>query len=100
MLTDCIPKRIGCFSKILYCRTDPKQHRHDSNANHSEFNKREDWSPTPPDLNPLNYCIWRILESKVKLSSTEVWTLSKLPFSLREWDKFPVEMILAVAIGQ
>lgn len=67
-------------------------------ANCPKLIKQEDWPPSSPDLNPLDYCIWGILESKVNAKQHR--SLDTLKASIRsEWDKLPLKVIRA-AIGQ
>lgn len=52
------------------------------------------WPPCSPDLNPLDFCVWGILESKV--SSKKYETLDGLKRALtREWAKIPQDVLRA-----
>ena len=43
--------------------------------NISDFVSKEEWSPYSPDLNPMDYSIWSLLESKAWLSLTQAFSL-------------------------
>ena len=59
------------------------------------FISKEDWPVRSPDLNPLDYSIWSILEKRV--CSTPHQTLESLKAKLiKEWDAIPQEMLHAV----
>ena len=59
------------------------------------FISKEDWPMRSPDLNPLDYSIWSILEKRV--CSTPHQTLNSLKVKLmKEWDAIPQEMLHAV----
>ena len=74
---------------------------HTSNAtqgwlreNISDFVSKEDWPPYSPDLNPMDYSIWSILETKASVNShTSIESLKRK--LLIEWDKIPQETIRA-----
>ena len=52
------------------------------------------WPPSSPDLNPLDYCIWGILEAKVNAKRhTSIESLKAT--LLREWDRLPMENVRA-----
>ena len=58
------------------------------------FISKEDWPAQSPDLNPLDYSIWSILEKRV--CSTPHQTLESLKAKLmKEWDAIPQEMLRA-----
>lgn len=53
-----------------------------------------EWPPHSPDLNPLDFCIWGLLESKVCASRHT--TVEGLKASLvREWKRLPQEVVRA-----
>ena len=61
-------------------------------ANVPNFISKEEWPPSSPDLNPLDFGIWGYLESKV--SATHHKSLEALKTKLRkEWSKMPQVMI-------
>ena len=50
------------------------------------------WPPSSPDLNPLDYCIWGILEGRV--NAKRHLSLESLKATLiREWEAFPMEVV-------
>ena len=52
------------------------------------------WPPSSPDLNPLDYSIWGILEAKVNAKRhTSIESLKAT--LLREWDQLPMENVSA-----
>ena len=58
------------------------------------FISKEDWPVQSPDLNPLDYSIWSILEKRV--CSTPHQTLETLKAKLmKEWDATPQETLRA-----
>ena len=58
------------------------------------FISKEDWPARSPDLNPLDYSIWSILEKRV--CSTPHQTLESLKAKLmKEWDAIPQETLRA-----
>ena len=60
-------------------------------ANVPNFISKEEWPPSKPDLNPLDFGIWG-LESKV--SATHHKSLEALKTKLRmEWSKMPQDVI-------
>ena len=59
-----------------------------SENNRIEFISKEKWPPPSPDLNPMDYSVWSILEQKVCASSHA--NISSLKACLqREWLKIP-----------
>ena len=67
-------------------------------ANIPDFIRKEEWPPCSPDLNPLDYSIWSILESRA--CSKPHNSMNSLKKSLcREWEKIPQEMMRAAAQG-
>lgn len=66
--------------------------------NHSlDFITKEDWPPSSPDLNPLDYSIWGTLEARVNAKFHR--SLDSLKRALiREWKKLPMDHVRA-AIG-
>ena len=60
----------------------------------SSFISKKDWPAQSPDLNPLEYFIWSILEKRV--CSTPHQTLESLKAKLmKEWDAIPQETLCA-----
>ena len=63
-------------------------------ANLSDFIPESLWPPSSPDLNPLDYSIWSILEAKV--NAQRHYTIESLKASLlREWDQLSIENVRA-----
>ena len=59
-----------------------------------DFIAKEEWPPYSPDLNPMDYSIWSILESKACANSHT--SIDSLMTSLnREWGKIPQETLRA-----
>ena len=50
------------------------------------------WPPSSPDLNPLEYAIWGVLENKNANSHSNIGSL-KIAIQ-EEWNKIPEEFIL------
>ncbi|KAI6648777.1 MhmaT1 transposase [Oopsacas minuta] len=63
-------------------------------SNNPDFIQKEEWPPYSPDLNPMDYSIWSILETRACLKShTNIDSLKK---SLcREWERIPQEILRA-----
>lgn len=61
------------------------------------FIKTEEWPPSSPDLNPLDYCVWGTLEGKVNAKQHRSLDSLKRKLSL-EWDKLSMKTVRA-AIG-
>lgn len=54
----------------------------------------EEWPPASPDLNPMDYCIWSLLEEKV--CSKRHKNLGTLKLALtKEWNNFSMDLIRA-----
>ena len=52
------------------------------------------WPPSSPDLNPMDFCVWSLLETKACLvSHTSAEALKRS--LLREWSKIPLGQIRA-----
>ena len=60
----------------------------------SSFISKEDWPARSPDLNPLDYSIWSILENKICLTPHPTVETLKAKL-LKEWDNIPQEMLHA-----
>ena len=61
-------------------------------ANVPDFLSPEEWPPYSPDLNPLDFAIWSILEAKV--CASRHYSLDSLKASLqREWQRIPQEVL-------
>ena len=59
-----------------------------------DFIAKEEWPPYSPDLNPMDYSIWSILESKAcDNSHTSIDTF--MTSLNREWGKIPQETLRA-----
>ena len=60
--------------------------------NFPSFRNKELWPPSSPDLNPMDYCVWGILESEACDSShTSVEALKRS--LLKAWGKIPQEKL-------
>ena len=57
-----------------------------------DFISRDAWPPNSPDLNPLDYSIWSILEQKACAKPHK--TVESLKRALiKAWDEIPVETL-------
>ena len=64
------------------------------NENIPDFISKEEWPPSSPDLNPMDYSLWSILEANA--CSTSHKSIESLKTSLsREWAKIPQEKLRA-----
>ena len=62
------------------------------------FWPKEKWPPCSPDLNPVDFSIWSILETKAFLKFLH--SVRDLRISLtRSWDQISQEMLRAAAIA-
>ena len=53
----------------------------------------KDWPPNSPDLNPVDYCVWGVLEQNV-YRGRRITDLDMLKKAIKEeWNKIPQEMI-------
>ncbi|KAI6656176.1 hypothetical protein LOD99_1509 [Oopsacas minuta] len=58
------------------------------------FIEKEQWPPYSPDLNPMDYSVWSILESRVCAKSHK--SIDSLKRKLREeWEKIPQDVLRA-----
>lgn len=62
--------------------------------NNSSFIKLQQWPPYSPDLNPMDYIIWVILEEKLSAGKYETVDSLKKALSV-EWNKIPLIYIRA-----
>ena len=63
-----------------------------------DFIKKDEWPPSSPDLNPLDYSVWENLESRACSSSHK--NVESLKTTLMaEWNKVP-QKELRKAVGQ
>lgn len=62
------------------------------------FISTEEWPPSSPDLNPLDFSIWGILEAKVNKQQHRTLEGMKRAL-LREWSKLPMEAVRAAIIA-
>ena len=63
-------------------------------VNCPSFISEQEWPPSSPDLNPLDYCIWGLLESKVNAKPHR--SLESLKNTLvREWSKLSMKTVRA-----
>lgn len=61
-------------------------------SNFPDFISSKEWPPYSPDLNPMDYSLWSILEART--CSTPHRTVDDLKATLtREWDKISVEEV-------
>ena len=57
-----------------------------------DFISRDEWPPSSPDLNPLDYSIWGILEARV--NSTRHANIESLKSKLiEEWDNLSMDLV-------
>jgi len=65
-------------------------------ANVPDFISKDEWPPCSPDLNPLDFSIWSILEAQACATSHK--TVDNLKRALRrEWAKIPPDILRAAA---
>ena len=60
--------------------------------NCSAFIKKDEWPPSLPDLNPLNFSIWSILEANVNETPHKNLALLKRKLLIK-WEKIPLSVI-------
>ena len=59
-----------------------------------DFISEQEWPPSSPDLNPLDFCVWGILEAKVNEKPHRSLEPLKKKL-LTEWDRLPMKTIRA-----
>ena len=55
---------------------------------------KEEWHPSSPDLNPLDYSLWSILESEACSKPSPSIEALKLKL-MKTWEKIPMEIVHA-----
>ncbi len=51
-----------------------------------DFISKDEWPPSSPDLNPMDFCVWSVLEANSCVKSHR--TVESLKFTLqKEWKK-------------
>ena len=63
--------------------------------NFPNFISSQEWPPYSPDLNPMDYSIWSILESKVYTKTYKSVEYLKRALK-KEWDKLSLETVAKV----
>ena len=59
-----------------------------------EFVSADEWPPMSPDLNPMDYSMWGVLEASV--AARNVKSLDRLRRVVQEeWDKMPMKIVRA-----
>jgi inhibitor of nuclear factor kappa-B kinase subunit alpha len=67
-------------------------------ANLSDFLAKDEWPPSSPDLNPLDYFVWSYMLSKI--NEHKVSTLAQFKtVILRVWDEMSMEVVRAACDG-
>lgn len=62
------------------------------------FITKDEWPPSSPDLNPLDYCVWGMLEARVNAKQHR--SLAAMEAAIRrEWDKMSMDVIRAAIDG-
>uniref|UniRef100_A0A914E5Z9 DDE_3 domain-containing protein n=1 Tax=Acrobeloides nanus TaxID=290746 RepID=A0A914E5Z9_9BILA len=93
---DCFPWTEQHFGNVLSTRHSPS---HKANENQDflrdrcpDFITRDEWPPSSPDLNPLDYAVWSILEEKACAKPHP--TVESLKRALmKAWDEISVETL-------
>lgn len=63
-----------------------------------DFIQKDEWPPCSPDLNPLDFSIWSLLESRIQPKDRA--TKKKLKAALkREWERIPTSVFCATAMA-
>ena len=60
--------------------------------NFPSFIKWEEWPPSSPDLNPMDFCIWSVLESMACKESHKSVAMLKQNLK-KEWEKIDMKKI-------
>ncbi|KAI6649596.1 Transposase [Oopsacas minuta] len=87
-----------CFNRTVRLLTLQNNNQEWLSANIPHFITKVEWPPSSPDLNPLDFSLWSILESRT--CSKSHTNIESLKTSLRrEWENIPQEMVrTAVAV--
>uniref|UniRef100_A0A914CNS1 Transposase n=1 Tax=Acrobeloides nanus TaxID=290746 RepID=A0A914CNS1_9BILA len=61
-----------------------------------DFITKAEWPPYSPDLNPMDYSVWSILEAKACAKPHK--TIESLKRALlKAWDEIPLETLVTIA---
>ena len=86
---------IGFFSRILLPAHKAREVQNWCQANFPGFITSQEWPPYSPDLNPLDFSVWAILEARA--CATPHKNLDSLRRALlREWAKISVQEVRAI----
>lgn len=96
-----LPEAQKLFGDEYYCFQQDGAPAHTANsvqawcaANLTDFIPKEDWPPSSPDLNPLDFCIWGYMLSSLK--SLKIHSLADFKKQLEKiWDEIPMEVVRA-----
>ena len=58
------------------------------------WTSKEEWPPSSPDLNPLDYSLWSVLESEAYSKPSPSIKALKLKL-MKTWKKIPMEIVRA-----
>lgn len=67
-------------------------------ANLTDFLAKDEWPPSSPDLNPLDYFVWSYMLSKINEHKVSTLVQFKAVI-LRIWDEMPMEVVRAACDG-
>lgn len=59
-----------------------------------DFISAQDWPPSSPDLNPLDYCVWGVMEERVNATIHRSLKSFKAAIE-KEWDRLPLIYVRA-----
>ena len=59
-----------------------------------DFLSKDEWPPSSPDLNPMDFCVWSVLESNACAKAHRSVEALKLTLE-REWAKIPMDTLHA-----
>ena len=63
-------------------------------VNCPDFIERDEWPPNSPDLNPLDYYVWGVMQDKYNKLNPKPASCSELKIALQNiWDELPLIQI-------
>src|SRR5690242_16350708 len=91
----CFRDNDSFFSRTTLRRIDPNDVSSGAELRElPELVSADEWPPMSPDLNPMDYSMWGVLEASV--AARNVKSLDRLRLVVQEeWDKMPMKIVRA-----
>lgn len=96
-----LPEALKLFGNDYFCFQQDGAPSHTAKTvqdwceeNLTDFISKDEWPPSSPDLNPLDFCIWSYMQNRldVKKISTSEGLKKRL---MKIWDDIPIEVVRA-----